>query len=180
MKRSFKGLFFVAFLIPLASISQYTDVINSNRPGSDTRATAKERADQRRAERAKERNRSASGSANSTTKSGTGATGSSNTTGTTGAKVGAGAGVGVGVGGAGVDAKIGAGAGANAGRWHWNQPLQPLRGATAALLAPEIVGAIVTGGGSGLGEAIGKRLAARGASVVLTDINRKAAERVNV
>lgn len=38
--------------------------------------------------------------------------------------------------------------------------------------------AIVTGGGSGLGEAIGKRLAADGASVVLTDINREAAERV--
>jgi NAD(P)-dependent dehydrogenase (short-subunit alcohol dehydrogenase family) len=38
--------------------------------------------------------------------------------------------------------------------------------------------AIVTGGGSGLGEAIGKRLAADGASVVLTDINMKAAERV--
>lgn len=38
--------------------------------------------------------------------------------------------------------------------------------------------AIVTGGGSGLGEAIGKRLAAHGASVVLSDINMKAAERV--
>jgi NAD(P)-dependent dehydrogenase (short-subunit alcohol dehydrogenase family) len=38
--------------------------------------------------------------------------------------------------------------------------------------------AIVTGGGSGLGEAIGKRLAGMGASVVLTDINLKAAERV--
>jgi NAD(P)-dependent dehydrogenase (short-subunit alcohol dehydrogenase family) len=38
--------------------------------------------------------------------------------------------------------------------------------------------AIVTGGGSGLGEAIGKRLAALGATVVLSDINLKAAERV--
>ena len=38
--------------------------------------------------------------------------------------------------------------------------------------------AIVTGGGSGLGEAIGKRLAGMGASVILTDINQKAAERV--
>lgn len=38
--------------------------------------------------------------------------------------------------------------------------------------------AIVTGGGSGLGEAIGKRLAKMGASVVLSDINLKAAERV--
>lgn len=38
--------------------------------------------------------------------------------------------------------------------------------------------AIVTGGGSGLGEAIGKELAANGASVVLTDINLEAAERV--
>jgi NAD(P)-dependent dehydrogenase (short-subunit alcohol dehydrogenase family) len=38
--------------------------------------------------------------------------------------------------------------------------------------------AIVTGGGSGLGEAIGKRLATLGASVVLSDINLKAAERV--
>ena len=38
--------------------------------------------------------------------------------------------------------------------------------------------AIVTGGGSGLGEAIGKRLAASGASVVLSDINAKGAERV--
>ena len=38
--------------------------------------------------------------------------------------------------------------------------------------------AIVTGGGSGLGEAIGKRLAADGARVVLSDIDLKAAERV--
>jgi NAD(P)-dependent dehydrogenase (short-subunit alcohol dehydrogenase family) len=38
--------------------------------------------------------------------------------------------------------------------------------------------AIVTGGGSGLGEAIGKRLATMGASVVLSDIKLKAAERV--
>ncbi len=38
--------------------------------------------------------------------------------------------------------------------------------------------AIVTGGGSGLGEAIGKDLAARGATVVLTDIRLDAAERV--
>ena len=38
--------------------------------------------------------------------------------------------------------------------------------------------AIVTGGGSGLGEAIGKDLAARGVAVVLTDINLAAAERV--
>jgi NAD(P)-dependent dehydrogenase (short-subunit alcohol dehydrogenase family) len=38
--------------------------------------------------------------------------------------------------------------------------------------------AIVTGGGSGLGEAIGKHLAADGASVVLTDINLQGAERV--
>lgn len=38
--------------------------------------------------------------------------------------------------------------------------------------------AIVTGGGSGLGEAIGKDLAARRISVVLTDIRLEAAERV--
>ena len=37
---------------------------------------------------------------------------------------------------------------------------------------------IVTGGGSGLGEAIGKALATRGARVVLSDINLKGAERV--
>jgi NAD(P)-dependent dehydrogenase (short-subunit alcohol dehydrogenase family) len=38
--------------------------------------------------------------------------------------------------------------------------------------------AIVTGGGSGLGEAIGKELARRGGKVVLSDINLKGAERV--
>ena len=38
--------------------------------------------------------------------------------------------------------------------------------------------ALVTGGGSGLGEAISKDLAAKGAKVVLTDINLEAAERV--
>jgi NAD(P)-dependent dehydrogenase (short-subunit alcohol dehydrogenase family) len=38
--------------------------------------------------------------------------------------------------------------------------------------------AIVTGGGSGLGEAIGKDLALRGAKVVISDINIKGAERV--
>lgn len=38
--------------------------------------------------------------------------------------------------------------------------------------------AIVTGGGSGLGEAVGKDLAARGARVVLTDIDVGKAERV--
>ena len=38
--------------------------------------------------------------------------------------------------------------------------------------------AIVTGGGSGLGEAIGKALAVRGVKVVLTDIHLKGADRV--
>jgi NAD(P)-dependent dehydrogenase (short-subunit alcohol dehydrogenase family) len=38
--------------------------------------------------------------------------------------------------------------------------------------------AIVTGGGSGLGEAIGKALASRGVKVVLSDINLTGAERV--
>jgi NAD(P)-dependent dehydrogenase (short-subunit alcohol dehydrogenase family) len=38
--------------------------------------------------------------------------------------------------------------------------------------------AIVTGGGSGLGEAIGKALAQKGVKVVLSDINPKGAERV--
>lgn len=38
--------------------------------------------------------------------------------------------------------------------------------------------AIVTGGGSGLGEAIGKDLGAKGATVVLTDIDLDSAERV--
>jgi NAD(P)-dependent dehydrogenase (short-subunit alcohol dehydrogenase family) len=38
--------------------------------------------------------------------------------------------------------------------------------------------AMVTGGGSGLGEAIAKDLAAHGAAVVLTDINMEGAERV--
>lgn len=38
--------------------------------------------------------------------------------------------------------------------------------------------ALVTGGGSGLGEATSKELAAKGASVVVTDINLAAAERV--
>lgn len=37
---------------------------------------------------------------------------------------------------------------------------------------------VVTGGGSGLGEAIGKAMAAKGARVVLTDINLEAANRV--
>ncbi len=36
--------------------------------------------------------------------------------------------------------------------------------------------AIVTGGGSGLGEAIGKALAQKGVRVVLSDINLKGAE----
>ncbi|TSI16971.1 SDR family NAD(P)-dependent oxidoreductase [Brevibacterium aurantiacum] len=38
--------------------------------------------------------------------------------------------------------------------------------------------ALVTGGGSGLGEAISKELAAKGAKVVVTDINLEAAQRV--
>ncbi|MBA3853444.1 MAG: short-chain dehydrogenase [Gemmatimonas sp.] len=38
--------------------------------------------------------------------------------------------------------------------------------------------ALITGGGSGLGEAIGKLLASRGTKVVLTDIKLEAAERV--
>jgi NAD(P)-dependent dehydrogenase (short-subunit alcohol dehydrogenase family) len=38
--------------------------------------------------------------------------------------------------------------------------------------------AIITGGGSGLGEAIGKALAVKGAKVVLSDINVNGAERV--
>jgi NAD(P)-dependent dehydrogenase (short-subunit alcohol dehydrogenase family) len=38
--------------------------------------------------------------------------------------------------------------------------------------------AIVTGGGSGIGESIAKELAAAGASVVVTDIKQEAAERV--
>ena len=38
--------------------------------------------------------------------------------------------------------------------------------------------AIVTGGGSGLGEAIGKALARTGVKVVLSDINLQGAERV--
>ena len=38
--------------------------------------------------------------------------------------------------------------------------------------------ALVTGGGSGLGEAIGKALASRGVRVVLSDINLEGAERV--
>ena len=39
--------------------------------------------------------------------------------------------------------------------------------------------AIVTGGGSGLGEAIGKALAAKGSKVVLTDIKLEGAERAH-
>src|SRR4029078_3695086 len=38
--------------------------------------------------------------------------------------------------------------------------------------------ALVTGGGSGLGEAIGKALAAKGVKVLLSDNNMKGAERV--
>ncbi len=38
--------------------------------------------------------------------------------------------------------------------------------------------ALVTGGGSGIGEAIGRELASLGAQVVLTDINRDGAQRV--
>jgi len=38
--------------------------------------------------------------------------------------------------------------------------------------------AIVTGGGSGLGEAIGKALATKGAKVIVSDIRREGAERV--
>lgn len=38
--------------------------------------------------------------------------------------------------------------------------------------------ALVTGGGSGLGEAIAKRLASPGANVVVSDINKEGAERV--
>lgn len=38
--------------------------------------------------------------------------------------------------------------------------------------------ALITGGGSGLGEAIGKALAAKGAKVILSDIKLEAAERV--
>lgn len=38
--------------------------------------------------------------------------------------------------------------------------------------------AIVTGGGSGIGESIAKELAAAGASVVVTDIRQETAERV--
>ena len=47
-------------------------------------------------------------------------------------------------------------------------------------MGPSFAGrvAIVTGGGSGLGEAIGKALAAKGTRVVLSDINLDAAQRV--
>ena len=47
-------------------------------------------------------------------------------------------------------------------------------------MAPSFSGrtTIVTGGGSGIGEAIGKAMAARGSQVVVTDINLAAAERV--
>lgn len=38
--------------------------------------------------------------------------------------------------------------------------------------------AVVTGGGSGIGESVAKELAAAGASVVVTDIKLNAAERV--
>ena len=38
--------------------------------------------------------------------------------------------------------------------------------------------ALVTGGGSGIGAEISRELAAEGASVVVTDINLEAAERV--
>ena len=38
--------------------------------------------------------------------------------------------------------------------------------------------AIVTGGGSGLGEAIARALASKGVRVVVADINLKGAERV--
>ena len=38
--------------------------------------------------------------------------------------------------------------------------------------------AIVTGGGSGIGEAIGKELASLGAQVVLSDISQDSAQRV--
>src|SRR5690606_30704946 len=45
---------------------------------------------------------------------------------------------------------------------------------------PSFVGRVtlVTGGGSGLGEAIGKAMAAKGSNVVLTDIDLAAAQRV--